>query len=84
MAGDDSIDEHPSALLAALEMNLARLAQARDPQTADLAHEIQNIIDKIRAELGHLQPTSVGTEPAITFQQHGELGWSLLATQRRH
>ena len=69
MAGNGSFDADPSALLAALEMSLARLAEARDPQTADLAHEIQIIIDKIRTELGALQPTSVGTEAAITFQQ---------------
>jgi len=74
MAGDDSIDAHPSALLAALEMTLARLAEARDPQTVDLAHEIQNIIDRIRAELGQLQPTSVATEARTTFQQYGKLG----------
>jgi hypothetical protein len=74
MAGDASTDAHSSALLAALEMNLARLAEARAPQTADLAHENQNIIDKIRAELGYLQPMRVGTEAAITFQQHPKLG----------
>jgi len=59
MAGNPSTDAHASALLAALEMNLASLVEARDPQTADLAYEIQNTIDKIRAELGHLQPMSV-------------------------
>ena len=71
MAGDDSIDAHPSALLAALEMTLARLAEARDPQTVDLAHEIQNIIDRIRAELGQLQPTSVATEARTASKVRG-------------
>ena len=50
MAGGASID----ALLASLEMNLGNLAKARDPKTADLAYELQNAIDKIRAELGQI------------------------------
>jgi uncharacterized protein YicC (UPF0701 family) len=69
MAGDASTDAHLSAVLAALEMTLARLAQARDPQTANLAYEIQNTIDKIRAELGHLQPMRFATEAATTSQR---------------
>ena len=54
MAGEASTDAHLTALLAALELNLARLADARDPQTVDLAHDLQKTIDQIRAELGQL------------------------------
>ena len=63
MASAPSADAYPSALLVALEMNLARLAENRDPQTADLAYELLNIIDKVRAELGPLPPMSVDTGP---------------------
>ena len=71
MASYASTDAHSSAVLAALEMTLARLAEARDPQTANLAYEIQNTIDKIRAELGHLQPIRFGTEAATTSSNAG-------------
>jgi hypothetical protein len=54
MADEASPGSHLTALLAALEMNLARLADARDPQTVDLAHDLQKAIDQIRAELGQL------------------------------
>jgi hypothetical protein len=71
MAGGASTDAHLTALLAALEMNLARLAEARDPQTVDLAHELQMTIDKIRAEIGQLQHTDLITDaPTSTFHQH--------------
>ncbi len=59
MAGDTSTDAHLTALLAALEMNLARLADARDPRTTDLAHDLQKAIDKIRAELDQLERMDV-------------------------
>lgn len=51
MAGSVRLEAHTSGLLASLERNLASLAKARDPQTADLAYELQNAIDKLRAEL---------------------------------
>ena len=71
MAGGASTDAHLTALLAALEMNLARLADARDPQTVDLAHDLQKTIDKIRAEIGQLQHTDLITDaPTSTFHQH--------------
>ena len=71
MAGGASTDAHLTALLAALEMNLARLAEARDPQTVDLAHELQMTIDKFRAEIGQLQHTDLITDaPTSTFHQH--------------
>jgi hypothetical protein len=71
MAGGASTDAHLTALLAALEMNLARLAEARDPQTVNLAHELQMTIDKIRAEIGQLQHTNLITDaPTSTFHQH--------------
>ena len=72
MAGSVSIDA--SALLAALQTNLARLVEARDPQTAELAYELQNIIDKVQADLGPLEPMSVGARAASTFQEHRKLG----------
>jgi hypothetical protein len=52
MAGRASNDAHIRALLASLEINLANVVKARDPATVALAFEIQNTIDKIRAELG--------------------------------
>ena len=70
----DSVSIDASALLAALEMNLARLAEARDPQTADLAYELQNIIDKVQADLGPLQPMSARAGAASSFQQHRKSG----------
>ena len=71
MAGEASTDAHLTALLAALEMNLARLADARDPQTVDLAHDLQKTIDKIWAELGQLQLKDVVTGTVTsTFHQH--------------
>jgi len=53
MAGSVRLDANISGLLASLERNLDSLVKARDPQTADLAYDLQNAIDKIRAELGH-------------------------------
>jgi hypothetical protein len=54
-----------------LEANLARLAEARDPQTVDLAHDLQKAIDKIRAELGELPLKDAGTRAATpTVQRH--------------
>ena len=65
-----STDAHLTALLAALEMNLARLADARDPQTVDLAHDLQKAIDKIRAELDQLQlgDAVIGTATSTVHQ----------------
>jgi hypothetical protein len=54
MAGSVRSEADIRALLASLETNLDSLAKARDPKTADLAHELQNVIDKIRAEIGQI------------------------------
>ena len=56
-------DAQLRALLSSLELNLDRLAKSSDPQTAELAYELQNTIDKIRAELGQIGDASVATEP---------------------
>ena len=52
MADSDSVSVPTAArLLEALESNLNNLAEARDPQTIGLALELQNAIDRIRANL---------------------------------
>ena len=54
MAGEGSTDAHLNGLLASLENHLGKLVQARDPATAEIAYELQNAIDNIRAELGQI------------------------------
>jgi hypothetical protein len=51
IAGHALDDAQLSGLLASLELNLSNLVTARDPQTVELAYELQNAIDNIRAEL---------------------------------
>jgi uncharacterized protein YicC (UPF0701 family) len=71
MAGDASTGAHLLAVLAALEESLARLAESRDAQSADLAHDMLKAIDKIRAELGQLQSKDAGPGTATsTAHQH--------------
>jgi hypothetical protein len=59
MADKASNNEHLNTLLASLETNLANLVKARDPATVALAYELQNTIDKIRAELGQIGDDSM-------------------------
>ena len=72
MADSNSVSVPTAArLLEALESNLNNLAEARDPQTIGLALELQNAIDRIRANLrqtGDLtnEPNRAGAE--ISFQ----------------
>jgi hypothetical protein len=71
MSAEASTHAHLTALLEALETNLARLAESRDPHTVDLAHDLQKAIDRIRAELNELQPKDEISNPtASTFHQH--------------
>jgi hypothetical protein len=51
MADSACVNVPTERFLEALERNLNSLADARDPQTVGLAHELQNAIDRIRANL---------------------------------
>jgi hypothetical protein len=63
MTGTALSDAQLRALLASLEMNLDRLARSRDPHTVDLALELKNTIDKIRAELAKIGDASAAKRP---------------------
>ena len=69
MVGNALSEAQLRALLSSLELNLDRLAKSSDPQTAELAYELQNTIDKIRAEL----PNMVTRYHSHIVGSHGEI-----------